>query len=84
MQSAAGADLSAWLRAQAAVLPGAGTNTIIVTHTPNMIGAFGQQAASVASGESLVFHPDGNGNTSLVARVKIEEWKALAGTAGPP
>jgi phosphohistidine phosphatase SixA len=82
MQSAASAGPSAWLRAQAAVVPRAGTNIIIVTHSPNILGAFGQQGANVASGESLIFRPDANGNASLVARVKIDEWKTMAGTPG--
>jgi phosphohistidine phosphatase SixA len=66
-----------WLRAKAAQRPAKG-NLIIMTHTPNLRGAFGQDAAGVAAGESLVFRPDGNGGAALVARVKIEEWPQLA------
>jgi hypothetical protein len=32
----------------------------------------------MAAGEALVFRPDGKGGTSLVARIKIEEWPKLA------
>jgi len=80
MRANADAERSAWLRTKAAELPRAGTNTLIVTHTPNLVGAFGQSAAPVAAGEALIFHPDGKGGADLVARIKIEEWPQLAGT----
>lgn len=54
-----------------------GTNTIIVTHLPNIQGAFPQYAAGLADGEALVFGPDGKGGARLVARVKIDEWPSL-------
>ena len=41
--------------------PGAGTNTIIVTHLPNIEYAFGDSASDVAEGEALVVRPDGRG-----------------------
>lgn len=69
---------SAWLRAKVAEPPRAGTNTIIVTHLPNIVGAFGQSAAGDADGEALVVHPDGAGEAEIVGRVKIEEWPLLA------
>jgi phosphohistidine phosphatase SixA len=70
---------AAWLRAKAAERPRSGTNTVIVTHTPNIVGAFGPEVSKVAAGEALVFHPDGKGGTELVARIKIEDWPALPG-----
>ncbi len=69
----------AWLRAKVAEVPAAGTNTLLVTHAPDILGAFADQAADVAEGETLVFHPDGTGSARLVARVRIEEWPVLAG-----
>jgi len=77
MQSGADPKKSAWLRAKATARPRAGTNTFIVTHTPNMVDAFGQDTGRVAAGETLIFHPDGKGGTDLVARIKIEEWPRL-------
>jgi len=74
MQSGADPQKSAWLRAKAAERPRSGTNTFIVTHTPNIVGAFGQDAGRIAAGEALVFHPDGKGGAELVARIRIEEW----------
>jgi phosphohistidine phosphatase SixA len=79
MRANADAERSAWLRAKAAETPRAGTDTLIVTHTPNLLGAFGQSVGPIAAGEALIFHPDGKGGSELVARVKIEEWPRLTG-----
>jgi phosphohistidine phosphatase SixA len=73
-----------WLRRQVAVSPPPGTNTLIVTHLPNIVIAFGPQAAGITEGETLVFHPDGNGAVALVARVRLGDWPRLAASAAPP
>ncbi len=65
----------AWLKAKTAEAPRAQTNTIVVTHAPNIKGAFGIDAAA---GETMVFKPDGKGGASEVARLKIGDWPALA------
>jgi phosphohistidine phosphatase SixA len=67
-----------WLRQKAGEPPRSGTDTVIVTHMPNLVAAFGQAANGAADGETFVFHPDGKGGAELIARVKIEEWPALA------
>ena len=77
MQSNADNERSTWLRKKVAESPRAGTNTVIVTHTPNLTGAFGQDATGVAAGEALIFHPNGN-KADLVTRITIEEWPRLA------
>jgi phosphohistidine phosphatase SixA len=59
---------AAWLQKQVTQFP-KGNNTILVTHFPNMSGAFPKDAAGVEDGEALVFGPAG-----LVARIKIGEW----------
>jgi Histidine phosphatase superfamily (branch 1) len=69
---------TAWLQAKVAEKPRAGTNTVIVTQFPNIIGAFGQNASGLADGEALVVHPDGAGADEIVGRMKIGEWSALA------
>lgn len=76
MQSNADNERSTWLRKKVTESPRSGTNTVIVTHTPNLTGAFGQDANSVAAGEALIFHPNGN-KADLVTRIKIEEWPKL-------
>ena len=77
MQAGTDSARSAWLLQQVAVLPRSGSNTVIVTHGPNIIGAFGDVASSVADGEMLVFHPDGKGGAALVARIRVDEWPRL-------
>jgi len=67
---------SAWLRANAAEPPRAGTNRLMITHFPNLVGAFGDAAAGVADGEGLIIRPE-RGNAVVVGRVKIEEWPQL-------
>lgn len=66
-----------WLQQQAAQFP-KGSNTVIVTHFPNINAAFPQYAKDLADGEALVLGPDGKGGSALVARVKIEEWGKFA------
>jgi phosphohistidine phosphatase SixA len=67
---------AAWLRQQVERFR-TGTNTIVVTHLPNIAGAFPQLASGLGDGEALIFGPDGKGQAILVARVKIEEWPAM-------
>ena len=64
-----------WLQKKARELP-RGSNTLLVTHVPNITAAFADVPA-LAQGEALVFRPDGKGGTSLVGRIKIEEWPGL-------
>ena len=67
---------AAWLQKKATEFP-RGTNTIIVTHLPNLTDAFPQQAAGMAEGEAIIFGSDGKRGMTLVARVKIEEWPKI-------
>lgn len=67
---------AAWLQKQVTRFP-TGSNTIIITHLPNLTGAFPQQAAGIADGESMILGPDGKGSWTLLARVKIDEWPKM-------
>jgi len=67
---------SAWLRKKVTQLP-TGANTIVVTHSPNMIRAFPEWTSGLADGEALVFGSDGKGGRTLIARIKIEEWSRI-------
>lgn len=67
-----------WLRQKVDEQPRPGTDTVIVTHMPNIVAAYGQAANGAADGETFVFRPDEKGGAELIARVKIEEWPALA------
>jgi phosphohistidine phosphatase SixA len=66
-----------WLRSQASRAPNPGTNTVIVTHYPNIIEAFPEHAAGLADGEALVLQPTGHGEVTALARIRIEEWSRL-------
>jgi hypothetical protein len=58
------------LRTMAATPPDAGKNTLVVTHKPNIIDAFGKDWFEVKEGEASIFRPVGAGNAVLVARVQ--------------
>jgi phosphohistidine phosphatase SixA len=76
-QSMAGASeaQAAWLRSRAGTRPAAGTNTLIVTHSPNLSSAFPAWGA-VADGESVVVRPNGT-SFEMVGRIPIERWPLL-------
>jgi phosphohistidine phosphatase SixA len=62
---------ASWLRKTVTELP-KGTNTLIVTHMPNMSRAFPDSTSGLADGEALIF-----GSGGVVGRVKIDDWKKL-------
>lgn len=64
---------AAALRALAATAPTAGTNTLIVTHKPNILDAFGKDWFEIKEGEASIFKPEGS-SFALVARVTIDQW----------
>ena len=68
----------AWLWAKTAEPPAPGKNTLIVTHFPNIIEAYPEAAKGLGDGEALILHPDGHGGAAVVARIKMDEWAALA------
>jgi phosphohistidine phosphatase SixA len=69
---------AAWLKAKADEHPAGGTNTLIVTHYPNIAEAFPQEADGLAEGEALILRPDKGDRASFVARARIDEWGSLA------
>jgi phosphohistidine phosphatase SixA len=68
------------LRKLAATAPAAGTNTVVVTHKPNILDAFGKDLFDVGEGEATVFQPAGGGY-KMIVRVKPDEWSKLAQAA---
>lgn len=64
---------AAALKDLVATAPAAGTNTIVVTHKPNLIDAFGGDWAASKEAEAGVFKPNGK-TAALVARVQASEW----------
>jgi broad specificity phosphatase PhoE len=57
--------------------PEAGSDTILVTHYPNIIAALGKDWFDVKEGEASIFRPD-NGSYKLLARVQMDEWSRIA------
>ena len=65
------------LRALVATPPDPGTNTLIVTHKPNILDAFGKDWFEITEGEASIFKP-ANGKYVMVARVQIIQWAAAS------
>jgi len=64
-----------WLQQRVKEFP-RGSNTVLITHVPNMTAAFPDVGAA-DQGEAFVFGSDGKGGTRLVGRIKIEQWTAF-------
>ena len=54
-----------------ATLPQAGTDTVLVTHYPNIIAALGKDWSDVKEGEASIFRPE-NGSYKLLARIQMD------------
>src|SRR6266566_2492761 len=67
-------------RRMLATAPKAGTNTILITHYPNILAALGKDWFDVKEGEASIFRPE-NGSYKLVARVQMDEWPRIATAA---
>jgi broad specificity phosphatase PhoE len=57
--------------------PKANTNTVLITHQPNIVAALGKDWFDVKEGEASLFRPE-NGSYTLVARVQMDEWPRIA------
>jgi phosphohistidine phosphatase SixA len=57
--------------------PKPGTNTILITHKPNIVDALGKDWFDVKEGEASIFLPE-NGGYKLLARVQMDEWSRIA------
>ena len=68
------------LRAMLAAPPKPGTNTLLVTHKPNLLEALGKDWWDVKEGEASIFRPE-NGKYVLVARVQMADWPRIAKAA---
>ena len=68
------------LRAMLAVPPKPGTNTLLITHKPNILEALGKDWWDVKEGEASIFRPE-NGKYVLVARVPMADWPRIAKVA---
>jgi broad specificity phosphatase PhoE len=66
------------IRALVNKTPAPGTNTLLVTHKPNIADAFGKTFADVKEAETLIYRPNPAGPPTLVGRVQASEWMAQA------
>ena len=57
-----------------ATVPEGPTNTILITHFPNVKAALGVQ---IDFGDAVIVKPDGQGGTRLIARILAGEWPSL-------
>jgi broad specificity phosphatase PhoE len=62
------------LKSMVATAPESGTNTLVVTHKPNILDAFGKDWFEVKEGEASVFRPGTDGKAVLVARLQAGDW----------
>jgi broad specificity phosphatase PhoE len=65
------------LRALVATPPDPGTNTLVVTHKPNILDAFGKDWFEIKEGEASIFKP-ASGKYVMVARVQMAQWAAAS------
>jgi len=68
------------LRKMLATAPKPGTNTILISHKPNIVDALGRDWFDVREGEASVFRPE-NGKYVLVARLQMDAWPRIAKAA---
>lgn len=64
-------------RRMLATAPKAHTDTILITHQPNIVAALGKDWFDVKEGEASIFRP-ADGGYKLVARVQMDEWPRIA------
>jgi len=64
-------------RKMLATAPAAHTNTILITHQPNIVAALGKDWFEVKEGEASIFRP-ADGSYKLIARVQMDEWPRIA------
>jgi broad specificity phosphatase PhoE len=67
-------------RKMLAAAPNPHTNTILITHQPNIVAALGKDWFDVKEGEASIFRP-ADGSYKLVARVQMDEWLRIAAAA---
>jgi phosphohistidine phosphatase SixA len=56
--------------------PWSGTNTILITHKPNIVDALGKDWFDVKEGEASIFLP-ANGTYKLLARIQMDDWPRI-------
>jgi phosphohistidine phosphatase SixA len=62
------------MKAMIATAPEAGTNTVLITHFPNIKAALGIQ---INFGDAAIVRPDGHGGVAVVGKILSREWSSL-------
>jgi phosphohistidine phosphatase SixA len=57
-----------------ATAPATRTNTVLITHFPNVKAALGLQ---IGFGDAAIVKPDGHGGAAVVARITAKEWASF-------
>src|SRR6478672_5621641 len=65
------------LRKLLGTTPKPGTNTVLITHKPNILDALGKDWFDVKEGEASIFRPE-NGKYVLVVRLQMADWPRVA------
>ena len=65
------------LRKLLGTTPKPGTNTVLITHKPNILDALGKDWFDVKEGEASIFRPE-NGKYVLVVRLHMADWPRVA------
>src|SRR5260370_1729015 len=60
--------------------PTPGTNTVLITHKPNIVDALGKDWFDVREGEATIFRPE-NSSYNIIARGQLEDWPHMATAA---
>jgi phosphohistidine phosphatase SixA len=62
------------MKALIATPPVAGTNTVLITHFPNIKAALGIQ---INFGDAAIIKPDGRGGVAVLGKILSREWSSL-------
>ena len=62
------------MKALVATVPEAGTNTVLITHFPNIKAMLGIQ---INFGDAAIVKPDGHGGIAVVGKILSREWPSL-------
>jgi hypothetical protein len=54
--------------------PETGTNTVLITHFPNIKAALGIQ---INFGDAAIVKPDGHGGVAVVGKILSRDWPSL-------
>jgi hypothetical protein len=62
------------MKAMISTVPAVGTNTVLITHFPNIKAALGIQ---INFGDAAIVRPDGRGGVAVVGKILSREWSSF-------